>query len=70
MADARAGLGNEVGRTKAAASWEKTVTAVRIGDQEQRKAMASGSCQLTQGQKFATPTYCALTLPCKETLND
>lgn len=32
--------------------------------------MASGSCQLTQGQKFATLTYCALTLPCKEALDD
>ena len=49
---------------------EDTVTAMRISDQEQREAMASGSCRLTQGQKFATPPYCALTLPYKEALND
>lgn len=32
--------------------------------------MACGGCQLTQREKFATPTYYALTLPPKDALND
>lgn len=66
MADVRTGLGNGAD----SCSWEKTLTAMKISDREQRKAMAGGSYPLTQGQKFATPINCALTLPCKEALND